>query len=81
LAEQGNASAQFKMSGMYYTGKGVIQNYSVAHMWLNIAASQGYKDTEINRKIVEKKITPAQIAEAQRMAREWVAKHQKELTK
>jgi len=48
-------------------------------MWLNLAASRAV-DTEIRdgaikaRDLVAAKMTPDQIAEAQRMAREWVPK-------
>jgi len=76
-AEQGDASAQFNLGIMYANSQGVIQDYSRAHMWWNIAASQGHKAARRNRNVVERKMPPAQIAEAQRMAREWVEKRQK----
>jgi uncharacterized protein len=42
-------------------------------MWLNLVAAKGNKDAEKNRGIVAAKMTPAQIAEAQKLAREWKA--------
>ncbi len=70
-AQQGNALAQFNLGGMYYNGQGVTQDYVTAHMWWNIAASKGNAISAINRDLVAKRMTPAQIAEAQKLAREW----------
>jgi TPR repeat protein len=76
-AEQGYASAQSNLGWMYGNGHGVIQDYTRAHMWSNIAASQGDKDSVKNRDFIAKKMTPSQIAEAQKLARECVAKNYK----
>lgn len=40
-ADQGFASAQFKMGFMYNSGKGVKCNYPEAMRWLKLAAEQG----------------------------------------
>ena len=53
------------------------QDYVQAHMWWNLAATHGNKTAVKNRDIVAKKMTPAKIAEAQRMARDWVAAFEK----
>jgi hypothetical protein len=45
-------------------------------MWLNLAAAQGNEGAVKNRDIVVVLMTPAQIAEAQRLAREWLEVHQ-----
>jgi len=45
-------------------------------MWFNLAAALGHKKAQDGQEIVTERMTPAQIAEAQRMAREWMAKHQ-----
>jgi len=73
-AEQGFALAQNNLGGMYYEGKGTLQDYTRAYVWFYIAASLGNGDARKNRDIVEKKMTPAQIAEAQKLAREWTPK-------
>ena len=70
-AEQGYASAQYNLGGMYYKGTGVLQDYALAHMWWNISGSNGNKNAVKNRDIVEKRMSPSQIEEAQRMARNW----------
>ncbi len=70
-AEQGDASAQFKLGLMYGQGEGVPKDYVLAHMWLNLAAAKGMKEAVKGRDFLERLMTPAQLAEAQRLAREW----------
>ena len=74
-AEQGDADAQVNLGAMYGNGEGVPQDYVQAHMWSNLAAAQGNTIAVGNRDINAKKMTPAQIAEAQKLAREWIAAH------
>lgn len=77
-AEQGHAGAQHNLGVSYEMGQGVIQDYVLAHMWYNLAASNGAGDIAIkNRDLVAKNMTPAQIAEAQKLARECVKKNYK----
>jgi TPR repeat protein len=73
-AEQGNAAAQYNLGLMYDNGQGVPQDYVRAHTWFNLAASRGDANGSNNRDIVAKRMTREQIAEAQRMAREWTPK-------
>jgi hypothetical protein len=40
-------------------------------MWFNLSAAQGNVDAAENRSNVAARMTPAQIAEAQRLARDW----------
>ena len=75
LAEQGKASAQNNLGVMYYSGQGTPQDYKKAHMWFNLAAVSGDEDSVKNRDIVAKNMTPADIAAAQQMAREWMEAH------
>jgi hypothetical protein len=64
---------------MYRDGNGVTQDYVDAHKWFNIAVAYS-TDKEVrdpattNRDLVTKKMTPAQIAEAQKRASEWKKK-------
>ena len=71
-AERGEAPAQAKLGHIYEKGLSVPQNNILAHMWLNLAALQGTEDAKSRRDIVAQRMTPAQIAEAERLAREWV---------
>jgi hypothetical protein len=40
-------------------------------MWSNLAAAKGYQAAEKKRDLLEQRMTPAQITEAQKLAREW----------
>ncbi len=71
LAEQGDASAQHNLGWMYHLGQGVPQDDVQARMWLNLAAAQGNELARINRDRLTQQMTPVQLAEAQRLAREW----------
>ena len=61
---------------MYGGRQGVTQNYVLANVWWNIAASSGDKDSIYNRDLFAKEMSPSQIEKAQDMARKWTAKHQ-----
>ena len=74
-AAQGDAQAHHNLGFMYGTGKGVKQAYVKAHMWYNLAAVSGDADSVKNRDIVAAKMTPQQIAVAQRLARECQARN------
>jgi TPR repeat protein len=71
LADQGDANAQYILGVFYNNGLGVPQDYVRSHMWLNLAATQGRESAATFRDLVARLMTPAQIAEAQKLAREW----------
>ena len=59
---------------MYYRGEGVLQDDKKAHMWLNIARANGEKEHAAdNIKGITQRMTPADISEAQDMARQCLA--------
>lgn len=66
-----HAEAQYKVGLMYVHGLGVPQSNSEAYMWFTLATSQGVGHAATKRDEIAKKMTPAQISEAQRLAREW----------
>ena len=68
-------SAQNNLGVMYALGKGVIQDWVYAHMWGNIAASNG--DGGQLRDLAAKQMTPSQLEKAQDLARECVRKKYK----
>jgi uncharacterized protein len=80
-AEQGVAAVYDQLGELYANGRGVRQDYVQAHKWFNLAAAS-YPPTEIesrvkalkNRELVAHKMTPPQLAEAQRLATEWKPK-------
>jgi hypothetical protein len=79
-AEQGNAKAQLNLGHMYARGWGVPKDFVLAHMWSNLAASRfpvsdPERDKAVrNRDRIASNMTPEQLAEAQRRAREWKPK-------
>ncbi len=76
-ARQGVGGAQLNLSVLYANGEGVTRDLVKSHMYANLAAAQlplG-KDYEIavqNREYIAEKMTPAQIAEAQKRAKAWL---------
>ena len=64
---------------MYANGEGVPQDYVQAHKWFDLAASRGIDAARNKRDIVGERMTPEQIAEAQRLAREWLEKHVRQI--
>ena len=74
-AEQGDSGSQYRLGMMYENGEGVAQDYVASYIWYHLA-SQGheFESARKHRNRVAEKMTPAQIAEAQRRAREWKPK-------
>ncbi|MEL0206757.1 MAG: sel1 repeat family protein, partial [Alphaproteobacteria bacterium] len=71
---QGLTEAQYTLGGVYALGQGVIQDYVQAHMWGNIARSNGSAKSEKLLTLLEEQMTASQISEAQTAARDCVAK-------
>ncbi len=74
-AEQGVAQAQFELGLRYSTGHGVDSDLVSAHKWFNIAALQGVTEARIHRADLAQEMTPDEVSEAQRQAREWLTCH------
>jgi uncharacterized protein len=86
-AEQGAGFAQMKLGIMYKLGRGVPQDDVHAYMWviLGLSSASGEHDLDLGdaaahdlgvkvRDQFAANMTPAQIVEAQQMAREWKPK-------
>jgi TPR repeat protein len=74
-ADQGDAFAQSNLGLMYDTGDGVPEDSVLAYMWYNLSAAQGHETAQARKEIIVPDMTGEQIAEAQRMSREWLAAH------
>lgn len=70
-AEHGDGLACAKLGWMYAEGQGVLQDSVQAHMWYSFAAAQGDQRAAEARDALAKQMTSAQIAEAQKLARQW----------
>ena len=76
-AEQGHVGAQSNLGLMYYIGEGVPQDLVQAYMWFKIADALDDESRQKDLDATAGLMTRDQIFEAQRMAREWMAKHQR----
>ncbi len=73
-AEQGFALAEERLGQCYVSGEGVAKDYVQAYKWLNLATAQGNDladDTRVSLAKVATLMTSEQIAQAQRLAREF----------
>ena len=66
------------INNRYASGHGFIQDNLYAHMWFNMTASQGDENAAKNKDIVAKRMTPADICAAQKLARECGKKNYKD---
>jgi TPR repeat protein len=60
---------------MYYTGKGVPQDFVSAYMWLNLAADAGFEPSKKLLATVAEKMAPEQISEGKQKAQDWIKAH------
>jgi len=71
LAEHGNAHAQFYLGVLYHSGHGVQKDFVQAYKWYSLAGANGDEGATTLRDALAKRMTPAQIVEAQKLTREW----------
>jgi TPR repeat protein len=65
-AEAGYGIAQFNLGIMHYRGRGVRRDYVLAYMWFNVSAAQS--SSAIARQNVARRMTPAQLTQAQKLS-------------
>ena len=70
-AAQGNAQGQFFLGFSYKDGEGVPKDHVLACKWFNLAAAQGQRRAAEVRDELATFMTPSQISEAQKLAREF----------
>ena len=77
-ADRGDAAAQYNLGVAYDTGQGVPRDPIQAYKWYDVAAARFPASAADNRAqaarsrdLVAAKMTPPQIAEAQKLAKEW----------
>ena len=70
-AEQGFAHAESNLGVLFGTGEGVIKNYIEAYKWCILASAHGDELSREKLNYLEGRMTPEQIAEGQRVAREF----------
>lgn len=72
-AKKGRAEALYNLGLAYSTGQGVGVDFVAAHKWFNLAAMRGVDEAKSWRAQISREMLPNQIAEAQRLAREWLS--------
>jgi TPR repeat protein len=71
-ADQGDAISQYLIGACYDSGTGVPKDCVVAYKWILLAGGQGYELAKKGIDLMEARMTREQIAEGQKMAREFV---------
>ena len=73
---QGDAhDALFELGLMYCAGRDVRLDLVEAHKWFNLAALRGNGEAKRYRAEIASELTKAEVARAQKRAREWLAMH------
>jgi TPR repeat protein len=70
-----SADALFELGLRYSTGRDCPVDFVIAHKWFNLAALKGNSTARQYRAEVASEMTKIEIAEAQRLAREWLRGH------
>ncbi|HQP57253.1 MAG TPA: hypothetical protein PLN83_14195, partial [Syntrophorhabdus sp.] len=70
-AKQGHAIAQSKLGLFFYKGQGISKDPVQAYKWFELAVTHGDKDAKKHRDTLKKKMSLDQLAEAQRLIREF----------
>src|SRR5439155_801159 len=73
-ADQGDTRAEFMVGFSYIRGKGVPTDFVQAHMWLSLVAASDGENQQVaaqQRDALATMMSRAQIAEAERLTREW----------
>jgi len=78
-ASQGSAAGQLELGSAYLNGSGVVKDYVEAYKWLNLASAQGMVWARENLPVIERNMTPEQIAEGQRRAASFKPRKQGDL--
>jgi uncharacterized protein len=67
--------ALFELGLMYCAGREVELDLVSAHKWFNLAAMRGNDEARRYRVEISQEMSRSEIANAQRQAREWLARH------
>lgn len=72
-AEQGYGLAQYELGLIYGTGHGLDIDQVQSYVWLNLASAAGVQQAVTARDDVMRSLNPKQLAQAQKISREWLA--------
>ena len=74
-AQGGTVDALFELGIMHATGREAGVDLVLAHKFFNLAAMRGNAEAKRYRMEISREMDKRQIAEAQKLAREWIRKH------
>lgn len=74
-AQNGTPDVLFQLGMQYSTGRDVKPDLVTAHKWFNLAALRGNAEAKQHRLELSLVMSQAEVAEAQRQAREWLSTH------
>jgi TPR repeat protein len=74
-SRMGAPDALFELGMLYATGRDGAADLVVAHKWFNLAAARGNQSALAHRIELAHEMSAEQIAEAQKLAREWLQTH------
>ncbi len=70
-ALQGDSGSMAMLAVIYGDGIGVPRNYLMAYKWANIASGLGHEKSSLIRDDLERRMTPEQISEGQKLSSDW----------
>lgn len=70
-ADQGHADAQFMVGGMYANGQGTPRDLVEGYKWISLSAASGNQPAAQTRQTILGRMSPAQIAEGDRLVAAW----------
>jgi TPR repeat protein len=70
-AEQGITEAQYNLGIMYFSGDGIPKDVIQAYTWVDVAALGGNERARESRDLIESEMSPKQIEEARKLAKEF----------
>jgi TPR repeat protein len=73
-AQGGQPDALLELGLIYSTGRDVAVDLIEAHKWFNLAAMRGNEAAKQYRLDLARELTKADVAQAQKRAREWLKK-------
>lgn len=73
-AEEGNSDAQYWLAHEYFKGENIPENRAKALMWFSLSANGGNQSARRCVESLRRFMKPQDIAEAERLARDWKAR-------
>jgi putative methionine-R-sulfoxide reductase with GAF domain len=75
-AEHGNPAAQSKLGSLYWSGRGVPQDFNKAYFWTVLARAGGDEASKALAPFVAARLTAAQAQSIEQQAEVWFQQHQ-----